>query len=47
MAKEGEGEEEWDIDTDHEVAVDDSGIGASEEGSLSASPLRSQMGLMS
>ncbi|MCJ1366020.1 NAD(+) kinase [Acarospora aff. strigata] len=46
--KEGEGEveEQWDIDTDPEIAVDDSGIGASEEGSLSASPLRRQMGLI-
>lgn len=44
-AKEGEelGLEEWDIDTDPIV---DSGIGASEEGSISASPLRRQMGLV-
>lgn len=47
MEKEGAEEEEWDIDTDPEIAVDDSGIGASEEGSISASPLRRQMGLLS
>lgn len=47
MEKEGAEEEEWDIDTDPELAVDDSGIGASEEGSISASPLRRQMGLLS
>ncbi len=41
---EAEVEEGWDIDTDPEMGggggVDDSGIGASEEGSLSASPAR-------
>jgi len=47
MEKDGAEAEEWDIDTDPEIAVDDSGVGASEEGSVSASPLRRQTGLLS